>query len=231
MRDVKIKHKQEAEFIYLILGGTFIALLVSCNLIFQKFISWNPFGIFEFKISAGLLAYPITFLVTDIISEIYGERRANNVVKAGLIAALVIMGIVMLAELAPAIENSPVGDETFTTVFGLTAPAVAASLAAYLIAQLIDIRLFHFWKKLTKGKHLWIRNNFSTIFSQLFDTSIVLILLCSFGSIPWELFWILFGSSFLFKIIFAAVDTPFFYLFVIFMKRRYGLNENQEILD
>lgn len=223
----KLKH--ESELLYLILGGTFIALLVACNLIFQKFIYWNPFGLFEFTISAGLLAYPITFLVTDLISEIYGERKANNVVKAGLLASIVIMGVVMLAQYAPAVSSSPVDDKLFSKVFGLTAPAVLASLAAYLVAQLIDIRLFHFWKKKTKGKHLWIRNNFSTVFSQLFDTVVVLILLCSFGSLPWELFWSFFGSSFLFKVLFAMIDTPFFYLFVRLFKKRYKLGDLDEL--
>ncbi|MBI3135420.1 MAG: queuosine precursor transporter [Bacteroidetes bacterium] len=228
---VDLKRKQESEYVYLILGGTFIALLVSCNLIFQKFITWNPFGWYEFKFSAGLLPYPLTFLVTDIISEIYGERKANNVVKAGLIAAFIVMGIVMIAQAAPATDFSPVNDHIFSKVFGLTLPAVCASMVAYLIAQFIDIRIFHFWKRVTKGKHLWIRNNFSTIVSQLFDTTVVLMLLCSFGTIKWEAFWMLFGSSFLFKVIFALSDTPFFYFFVGILKRRYGLKDNDELLD
>jgi queuosine precursor transporter len=231
LKFVDLKRKQESEYVYLILGGTFIALLVSCNLIFQKFITWNPFGWYEFQFSAGLLPYPLTFLVTDIISEIYGERKANNVVKAGLIAAFVVMGIVMIAQVAPATGFSPVDDHIFSKVFGLTMPAVCASMAAYLVAQFIDIRLFHYWKKYTNGKHLWLRNNASTITAQLFDTSVVLGFLCFFGTIPWELFGTLFASSFLFKVIFALADTPFFYLFVGILKRRYGLKDNEELLD
>lgn len=223
--------KSESEFVYLVLGGVFIALLISCNLIFQKFIVWNPFGLYEFHISAGLLPYPITFLVTDIISEIYGEKRANNVVKAGLIAALLVMGLVMIAEIAPATDFSPVNNQQFSKVFGLTAPAVIASMVAYLVAQFIDIKLFHFWKRLTKGKHLWLRNNFSTIFSQLFDTAVVIGLLCFFGSLEWSGFWTLFASSFLFKIIFALIDTPFFYLFVSVLKKRYNLQDNDDLAD
>ena len=225
------KLKQESEYVYLILGGTFIALLVSCNLIFQKFITWNPFGLYEFKFSAGLLPYPLTFLVTDIISEIYGERKANNVVKAGLIAAFVVMGIVMLAQAATAADFSPVNDHIFSKVFGLTLPAVCASMAAYLVAQFIDIRTFHFWKKYTNGKHLWLRNNASTITAQLFDTAVVLGFLCLLGTIPWELFWTLFGSSFLFKVIFALCDTPFFYFFAWWLKKRSGLGDNDELVD
>ena len=77
------------------------------------------------------------------------------------------MFITFIAQLVPATHWSPVNDEVFTNVFGLYGPAVFASMTAYLTAQFIDIRIFHFWKKLTKGKHLWLRNNGSTIFSQL----------------------------------------------------------------
>lgn len=222
--------KRKSDLLYLVLAGIFIALLVTCNLIFQKFISINFLGIYTFHISAGLIAYPVTFLVTDLISEIFGEKKANHVVIAGLIASLVILVIVILADMAPSISNSPVDDRTFSKVFGLTLPAVLSSLGAYLIAQLIDIRLFHFWKKLTNGKHLWLRNNMSTIFSQLFDTAIVLVMLCSFGSLPWDIFWQLFVSSFLFKLIFAIFDTPFFYLFVFIIKKRFGMNDNDELI-
>lgn len=223
--------KKEANLMYMILGGVFIALLVTCNLIFQKFIVWNPFGLYEFKISAGLLPYPITFLVTDIISEIYGQRKANHVVLAGLISTIVVMLLVALAQYMPAMANSPVSDSLFTKVFGLTVPAVTASMAAYLIAQFIDIKLFHFWKKLTKGKHLWLRNNFSTLFSQLFDTTIVIALLCFFESLEWSNFLVYFSGAFLFKVIFAIIDTPFFYAAVIFFRKRYGLTETTDLSE
>ncbi len=221
--------RKQALFLYLLLAGIFISLLVSCNLIFQKFIYWEPFGLYRFEISAGLIPYPLTFLLTDLITEIYGRKKANLVVVVGLVAAVLVMLVVMLADLGHAMDNSPVNDETFTTVFGLTGVAVGASMSAYLVAQLIDIRLFHFWKKLTKGRHLWIRNNFSTIFSQVVDTSIVLLLLCSFNALPWAIFWTLFASGFLFKVIVAALDTPIFYLTTYQIKRHFKLGANDEL--
>ena len=72
--------------LYLILAGIFIASLVSCNLVFQKFFTWTPFGIYTFEISVGILPYPITFLVTDLISELYGKKKANHVVIAGSVS-------------------------------------------------------------------------------------------------------------------------------------------------
>ena len=203
--------KFEAQKLYLILAGLFIAALISCNLIFQKFFSWSPFGLYTFEISVGIIPYPITFLVTDIISEIYGRKKANQVVMAGLFASVFVLGIVMVAESVAATSWSPVDDGTFSKVFGLTGVAVGASMLAYLLAQFIDIRVFHFWKRLTKGKHLWLRNNASTMFSQLVDTSMVLVILCSAGAIGWERFGSLLLMGWLFKVLVALIDTPIIY--------------------
>ena len=116
-------------------------------------------------------------------------------------------------------------------MFGLSAAAVFASMIAYLFTQYVDVRLFHFWKKLTNGKHLWLRNNASTIFSQFIDTFSVLFLLCSFNVIDWERFSILLLNGFLFKVIFAAIDTPLFYFFSWYLKKKFNLGENEEIVD
>jgi len=167
------------ERFYLILTGIFIASLVACNLIFQKFFTWNFLGI-TFELSVGIIAYPVTFIVTDLISELYGKRRANQVVLSGFFASIFTTLLVMVSINATTVEWSPIDSETFTRVFGLTGPAFFASMVAYLTAQLIDVRIFHFWKRLTKGKYLWLRNNASTMFSQLVDTSVILLILCSF---------------------------------------------------
>lgn len=218
-----------AQRIYLILGGLFIASLVVSNLIFQKFISFDLFGIYTFEISVGVLPYPITFLITDIISEVYGKRKANQVVTAGIFASFFSMGIIYVSSAMPATTWSPVSDALFETVFGATAIAVLASMMAYLLAQYIDISIFHFWKRLTKGKHLWLRNNFSTFLSQFVDTFTVLILLCSFGKIEWHLFGGLLLSGFLFKVMVAATDTPFLYAAVYAMRKRFGLKLGEEL--
>lgn len=218
----KTKRKQ-AETLYLILASLFITSLVTSNLIFQKFFHWNPFGLYEFELSVGIIAYPVTFLVTDIISEIYGRKRANKVVVAGVFASVFALLIVVVSTEAPATHWSPIGDETFKGVFGFTFVAVGASLAAYLLAQFLDVQVFHFWKKLTKGKHLWLRNNFSTFASQLVDTATVLLLLCSFGVIEWKLFGVLLLNGYLFKVMFALFDTPIIYAVVYFMRKHFGL--------
>ncbi|MDY0780756.1 queuosine precursor transporter [Tenacibaculum sp. IB213877] len=223
------KNKLLALNVYLILAALFIASLVASNLIFQKFFYWNPFGLFRFEISVGILPYPITFLITDVLSEIYGKKKANQVVIAGIFASFFSMLIILVADFVPAIDNSPVNNQTFSKVFGLSPLAVLASMLAYLFAQFVDIKIFHFWKDLTKGKHLWLRNNFSTFTSQFIDTFTVLFLLCSFKIIPWNLFLSLLASGFLFKIIIAALDTPILYGLVYIFRRKFNLKIGEEI--
>ena len=230
--------------LFIILSAIFIASLVSCNLIFQKFFSiniWVPFiGDYTFEQSVGLLAYPITFLVTDIISEIYGQKRANQVVTSGLIASIFML---LLVSVSDSIQSAVFGtgnifafnpstgkeENIFHIVFGLSSAAVFASMVAYLFAQFIDVRLFHFWKNLTKGKHLWLRNNASTLLSQCVDTLLVLFLLCYFNVIPWEKFTVYFINGFLFKVFFAAFDTPIFYVLSYYLKRKFNLQINEEV--
>ena len=219
--------------LYLILAGIFIASLVSCNLIFQKFFQIEirlPFiGLYTFEQSVGLLPYPITFLVTDIISEIYGKKKADQVVISGLVASIFMLIIVIVSDIVEATSWSAVDDETFSQVFGLSGAAVLASMIAYLMAQLVDVRVFHFWKNLTHGKHLWLRNNASTIFSQCIDTFSVLFLLCYFGVIPYDKLGILFINGFLFKVFFAAFDTPIFYLLSHFLRKLFNLKLGEEL--
>jgi len=218
-KEVMIQDR-EPDFLYLMMSAIFIASLVSCNLIFQKFFVWNPFGLYRFEISVGILPYPVTFLVTDLLCELYGRRAANRVVLSGFIASIFISCVVFLALNVPATEWSPIDNALFAKVFGLNGPAVFASMTAYLLAQLIDVRLFHFWKSVTRGKHLWLRNNFSTMTSQLVDTASVLFLLCLTGVIEWSHFLPLLESGYLFKVLVALFDTPLLYLAVFLARKR-----------
>jgi len=230
-----LKDKKLAYTIYLYVGGLFITSLVVSNLIFQKFFYWNPFGevtLFGaplFELSVGILPYPITFLITDLISEIFGMKKANQVVTAGIFASCFSMLIIVIADKVPALAVSPINNEDFSKVFALSPVAVLASMLAYLLAQYVDVAIYHFWKKLTKGKHLWLRNNFSTFLSQLLDTFAVVLLLCLFKVLPWNLFYGLVISSFIFKLIIAFIDTPLLYLFVYMLRKRFNLSVGEEI--
>ena len=228
------KKLELAKRIYLYLGAIFITSLVVSNLIFQKFFFWYPFeleifGLKLFELSVGILPYPITFLVTDLISEIYGKKKANEIVIAGIFASFFSLSIVYIANEVPAIDASPVDNETFTQVFYLSGVAVLSSMLAYLFAQFIDIRIYHFWKQKTKGRMLWLRNNFSTFTSQFIDTFTVIFLLCFFGALPWDLFVGLLVSGFIFKVLVALIDTPLLYLGVYLFRKKFNLEINEEI--
>lgn len=229
------KDRKLAYRIYLYLGALFITSLVVSNLIFQKFFYWNPFGdvtifgVSLFEISVGVLPYPITFLITDLISEIFGRKKANQIVTAGIFASFFSMGLVFVADAVPAIESSPLDDKIFSRVFALSPIAVLASMLAYLFAQYVDIAIYHFWKRYTKGKYLWLRNNFSTFLSQFIDTFTVVGLLCIFGVLSWDLFFGLVLSGFLFKIFIAFLDTPLLYFFVYLFRKRFDLEIGEEI--
>jgi len=181
--------KRRREVVFLILAGIFLGSLTMLNILgISRFIdlSFTLSGHhIPFKIAVGVLAYPITFLCTDFISELYGKRRANLVVWIGLLLNIWVLFILWLGgvlpphpEMDPATGLPQIGTDgrVFFEVRMLTFGAVTASMIAYLSAQFCDVHIFHFLKRLTKGKHLWLRNNGSTLISQLIDSIAVILI-------------------------------------------------------
>ncbi|MFL3015521.1 MAG: queuosine precursor transporter [Candidatus Neomarinimicrobiota bacterium] len=211
---------------YIILSGIFIASLVTCNLIANKFVNVD-LGFKVFIVSAGILPYPLTFLVTDLISELYGQKKANLVVFSGFIASMFVLLFLWLGSQFDAIPSSIVNDMTYDSVFQNAWRLIAASMVAYLFAQFIDVRIFHFWKKLTNGKHLWLRNNGSTIASQLVDTTLVICIL--FVGV-WDTDQIKSAiiDGWLFKMLMAFIDTPIIYGIIHLLKGKIDIAELEE---
>ena len=195
--------------LYIFLCAIFISSLVTCNLIANKFVTVD-LGFKVFIVSAGILPYPLTFLVTDLISELYGQKKANIVVFSGFVASMFVLLFLWLGSQFNAIPDSIVNDNTYNKVFQNAWRIIAASMIAYLFAQFIDVKIFHFWKRLTNGKHLWLRNNGSTIASQLVDTTLVVMIL--FVGV-WEPSNIISAiiDGWLFKMLMAEIDTPIIY--------------------
>jgi|TARA_Y100000813_G_scaffold29431_1_gene18589 hypothetical protein len=202
--------------LYIVLVGIFIASLITCNLIANKFVTVD-LGFKVFIVSAGILPYPLTFLVTDLISEIYGQKRANLVVFSGFIASMFVLLFLWLGGQFNAIPSSIVGDETYNSVFQNAWRIIAASMIAYLFAQFVDVKIFHFWKKLTNGKHLWLRNNGSTVASQLIDTTLVVCILF-LGVWNGDQIFQAIIDGWLFKMLMAFIDTPIIYGIVYLLK-------------
>ena len=208
------------ECIFLILSGFFISSLIIANcLVFKFFDIPLPFSfsigsveIDKLTLSLGILPYPITFLCTDLVCELYGKKRAGLLVLIGFVMSLYLLFFLMLGQPIPVSSvQDPVIQDHYNAVFGLGTRAIFASMVAYLLAQLLDVHLFHFWKRLTKGRHLWLRNNGSTIFSQLVDTVAVITILF-IDTMPFDTIVAMIVSGYLFKLFVALLDTPLFYL-------------------
>ena len=293
------------ERVFLVLAGIFLGAMAMLNILgITKFIHLGPF-----ELAVGVLPYPLTFLCTDLISELYGRSRANFVVFTGLLVNLMVLAFVWAGDAAPSIdyrtplqrivtldylaehdaegravldpstgfalvrpavpEPAPGGSERLRAVeeFALRSPegappearrlvdadtgqpilreeslfgriaaaarqAVLASMIAYLFAQFVDVWLFHFWKRLTAGKHLWLRNNGSTMVSQLVDTVCVVSITfwgaITAGEMAVGQVLTLIGGGYSFKLLVALLDTIPFYLCVGFLSRWLQIDPQEE---
>ena len=228
------------EGVFLIFTGLFLGSLTMLNILgitrfiklFEIDFDGDPStSAIAFAVAVGVLPYPVTFLCTDFISELYGRRRANLVVLTGLLLNLWVILILWIGGAMPGFEAiDPATGElardaadrlpVFFEVRQLAFGAVAASMIAYLVAQLVDVQVFHFWKDLTKGKHLWLRNNGSTLVSQLVDT-VAVILITHFvaSGLPidpdrgvWPQLGVFVATGYVFKVLAALIDTVPFYI-------------------
>ncbi|MBV1878151.1 MAG: queuosine precursor transporter [Pseudomonadales bacterium] len=241
--------KERRERVFLILAGIFLCAMTMLNIIgITRFIQLGPFAL-----AVGVLPYPITFLCTDLVSELYGRSRANFLVTVGLVLNFFILGTMWLGNFLPAVDASaqppwqllhlseqvalPNGDlvsqqvELFSLLYATTTGAVFASMIAYIAAQYCDVYLFHFWKRLTQGKHLWLRNNGSTLISQGVDSFTVISITfgASFlaGAMSLDIMLSLMLSNYLFKFTVALLDTPFLYLAVHNLKSYLQLTDDE----
>lgn len=198
-----------------ILLGLFIGAIVAANLIGLKIAN---FGIFE--ASVGILVFPITFLVTDIIEEVHGKEKTKEFILIGFITLVFVLLIMTLAVLLPFAERSMVKEE-YTKIFGTTIRIFVASLTAFGFSQMHDVWAFNFWKKKTKGKFLWLRNNMSTIASQFIDTTLFMFIAFYAISPKFTVAYVfsLIIPYWLVKVLFALGDTPFCYLGVKWLKK------------
>jgi len=205
--------------VYTSLCGFFAVLIVMGNLIYQKFVTLSFLPFHTFELSVGAVLYPLTFLITDLIAEFYGKEKANFCVKLAITMNVMVAFIVMGMDQLNATSWSKVDNTLFHKVFGQYNVAFIGSMIACYSAQRIDIAIYLWISKVTKGKGLWLRNNGSTAISLFVDTSIVIIFMTLFGIIPIDLMWNLTVNSYLFKLFFSVCSTPLFYMSVHLIKR------------
>jgi uncharacterized integral membrane protein (TIGR00697 family) len=237
------------ERVFLVLAGLFLGSMTMLNILgISRFVDLS----FEFlgmtipmSLAIGVLPYPVTFLCTDFISELYGQKRANNLVWVGLLLNVWVVGFLWLGGVLPpeveldistGLPPTDAYDYAFFKIRFLTMGAVFASMIAYLTAQLCDVTLFHYWKRLTKGKHLWLRNNGSTVVSQFVDSFAVITITHFYArGLPidpeaavWPQLWVFIASGYVFKLVIALLDTVPFYIGVHYLSRYLEIDPNAE---
>lgn len=210
------------------LASIFVTSLLLTNIIAAKY-----FTFLGLTLSCGTIVYPISFIITDIVSEIYGIQRARLLVWIGFVVSVLATGVVWISQQLPIASNSPVDATSFGQVFGLMPGLVLGSMMAYLIAQLIDVHVFEYIRKLTNNKHLWMRNTFSTLVGQLLDTVIVVTIAwviyplasgnVTAQPISWQVWKDIVVGQYLFKVLLAVLDTPLVYASVYWVQRWIGL--------
>ena len=186
------------------------ALVVMANIFANKIVQFGPF-----TVPAGVITFSMIFFITDLISEKWGKIEAKKAVWAGFLSSLVlVVSVYIVINWQPAVFAVEFS-EMFTKVLALTPRITFAGFIAYLISQHHDIWAFHFWKKITKGKHLWLRNNASTIVSQFID-SVIFISIAFYGIFP---IMPLILGQWAVKTLIALIDTPFMYVTIWFMDK------------
>ena len=227
--------KLKRDTLFLFLSGIFLTSLVLGNVIgTTKFVTifilelptWlqaltpelvRNGSSYTMSVPAGVIAYPFTFLATDLVSELFGRKRAQMLVWVGFGMNVFMLLLMSINHWLPNSAGVSGGLDLFEGVYQFMVGNTIASMIAYLIAQSVDVRLYHFWKRLTKGKHLWLRNNASTTMSQLVDSTAIITILYLAGNLGDAIdsvgaVVILIINSYLFKFFFALFDTPLMYL-------------------
>jgi uncharacterized integral membrane protein (TIGR00697 family) len=237
------------ERVYLVLAGLFLGSMTMLNILgTSRFVDLS----FEFAglripmaLAIGVLPYPVTFLCTDFISELYGQKRANFLVWVGLLLNLWVVAFLWLGgalpptpviDTATGIPPTDAYDFAFYRIRFLTMGAVVGSMIAYMAAQFCDVALFHFWKRITHGRHLWLRNNGSTLVSQFVDTFAVITITHFYAKgLPidptaaiWPQLGVFIASGYVFKLAIALVDTLPFYVGVHYLSRFLEIDPNAE---
>jgi len=221
MRPSSPAQRDRYEMIYVSFMAVFVTFVLLTNTVGVKL-----FTLFGRTLPVSILWFPLTFLITDIVSEMYGAARARFLVIMGFLMSLVLLAFSLVGIALPVSPVYPLQSD-YTNIFGPVWRLLFASMAAYLLAQLIDVKLFHFWKRLTGGKHLWLRNNGSTMISQFIDTLTVNTIFLYKNPTVFtgdfaDLMHIILGV-YVIKVVIAALDTPLCYLGVWAVERVTGV--------
>ncbi|MGO0884931.1 queuosine precursor transporter [Clostridioides difficile] len=195
---------RKTNFNLILLNSFFMLGLLMSNLFGGKLIS-----IVGFTVAGAIITYPITFLSTDIIGEIWGKKQANECVKIGIVVQLSFLLLGYLSLSIPALEQSIELQNSLKMVLNQGLRMTLASLGAFSCSQFLDIYIFHRLKEKHNSKYKWLRNNASTMTSQFVDT-IIFITIAFYGVV--DNLFLMIVAQYVVKFFLALLDTPFFYL-------------------
>ncbi len=190
----------------------FAILVVLSNLVSQKFIHIDFFGLYHTELSAGTLLYPFTFVLVDLLAEFYGRDMARFCVRSAIIINIIVASLMLFLDQLPATAWSKVSQAEFHHTLGHYSFMLIGSLTATYIAQRLDIYLYLKLRQLTNGRGLWLRSNLSTLISLIVDSSIILCFMALSGGLPYGHIAPLIASTSVFKLLFSVISTPLFYL-------------------
>ncbi|MCA2979696.1 MAG: queuosine precursor transporter [Myxococcaceae bacterium] len=205
--------------LYVVLAGVFVTCLVLGDVTGGKAFA-TPVG----PVSVGMILFPVTFLLTDVINDFYGKRGARFVTGVGAAMATLSYLALVVTTALPTDAESYFLDGEYAKIFGGSSKLFIASIVAYLLGQLLDIQVFHFWKRLTRGRHLWLRATGSTLLSQLVDTAVINTIFWG-GVADKSASWIAakIVREYLIKVGIAVLLTPVVYALHAFIVRRLSL--------
>jgi len=215
--------------LYTVLSSIFLTALILAEITGGKLIGLTISDALGFTLTMGVIPFPITFIVTDIINEYYGRRGIRFITFVGMAMILMALLVLQIDMLIPAAAISPVTDDSFNAVFGVSVRIIIGSLTAYLVSQLVDIYVFHLIRKRTGGKLLWLRATGSTVISQLIDSFIVLFI-AFLGQLSVQQILLIGITNYIYKFGIAVGTTPLLYLIHAVVDRYLGEETARELM-
>jgi queuosine precursor transporter len=204
--------RELTERVFFALGSVFVTCLVVSDIIGgAKLVELGTVHGRPVTVSVGMIAFPLTFVLTDVLNEFYGARAARFMTWVGLAMLLLTFVILSVATSLPAASYTPYPQQWFHSIFGSSLRLIVASLTAYLVGQLLDIALFVVFKRWARGRYIWLRATGSTVVSQLVDTVVVQFINFA-GVLAVSDIWTLAQNSYVLKLILAIAMTPVIYL-------------------
>lgn len=212
--------KLNLEYLFATLACLFALIIVVGNLTFQKFVYLHIFNL-KLTISVGVLLYPVTYLITDLVTEFYGKNKAIFIVKNGIFVNIICSIIIAVLSELDATESSKIDNDTFNNVFSHYKIAILASMIACYISQYIDIYIYFWLKVITNGRFIMLRNILSTSISLFWDSLIVISILSYFHILPYEMFFEIITGNYSYKLFCTLVLSPMFFMACLLVKKFY----------